>query len=247
MATDRLRIIVDDILVQIKQTFDDRDVSKAQAAYWTIICANNLLGGHIKNRKSGAYLSVFTQVPVLNVTPNVNPNFVEGRKFIQLPAAIFDFDKDDGIEYMTYTSTGTITEKPKFTKVKFHRTYPTQAEWLEMNYHTNPTPTQPYFYRIGNLIYLLGVEKIPMSTVEVGIYMNINPVETIDLDVPFPFPQELLKTLKMQVLDMARTSFFFFPENNNLGTDTSVEEMGGKPGKIASVNEPMQPNQQIQQ
>jgi len=237
MATDRLRIIVDDILEQTKQTFDDRDVSKAQAAYWIIICANNLLGGHIKNRKSGAFLSVFDKVPVLTVSPSSNPNFVEGRKFIQLPSAIFDFDKDDGVEYLTYMSSGLVTEAPKFTNVKFHRTYPTQTEWLYMHPHTKPAPTVPYWYRVGNLIYLLGVEKIPMKTVEIGIYMNINPVETIDLDAPFPFPQELMKTLKMQVLDMARNSFFFYPQTSNEGTDDTVADVNGKPGKIASVNQ----------
>lgn len=237
MATDRLRIIVDDVLEQIKQTFDDRDVSKAQVAYWCILVGNKLLGGHIKNRKSGAYLSVFSQVPVYNVSASGNPNFVQGRKFIQLPSAIFDFDKDDGVEYLTYTSSGLLTEAPKFTTVKFHRTYPTQAEWLTMNPHTNPTPMVPYWYRVGNLIYLLGTEKIPISNVEIGIYMNINPVETIDIDQPFPFPQELLQTLKMQVLDIARASFFFYPDTGgNEGDDDTVKEMQGRVGKIQSVN-----------
>lgn len=237
MATDRLRIIVDDVLEQIKQTFDDRDVSKAQVAYWCILVGNKLLGGHIKNRKSGAYLSVFSQVPVYTPPANSNPNFVQGRKFIQLPSAIFDFDKDDGVEYLTYTSSGLLTEAPKFTTVKFHRTNQSEAEWLYMNPHSAPKPTVPYWYRTGNLIYLLGTEKIPISNVEIGIYMNISPVETIDIDQPFPFPQELLQTLKMQVLEIARSSFFFYPQSQgNEGIDETVQEQQGRVGKISSVN-----------
>lgn len=237
MANERLRVIVDEILVQIKQTFDDRDVSRAQVAYWAIIVGNSLLGNHIQKRDSGAFLSIFDQVPVLTVSPSSSPNFVQGRKFIQLPSAVFDFNNDDGIEYITYQSSGLKGEKPKFSYVKMHRTNPSQAEWLEMNPHTKATPTQPYWYRVGNLIYLLGMEGVPMSTVEMGIYMTINPLEKIDFDAPFPIPQELMKTLKMQVLDIARSSFFFYPQSQNSGDDSTVEEAHAQIQKISSVNQ----------
>lgn len=232
---DRLRILVDETLETIKQTFDDRVVSKAQVAYWYIICANQLLGKHISKKDSGAFLSVFADVPVVNVANN-SKNFVKARKFLMLPSEIFDFDKDNGVEYMTYTSPGGMGCPPKFEEVKFHRTTPAEAEWLVMNPHTRPSPNNPYWYRVGPNLYLLGVEKVPISTVEMGIYMTVDPVEKIDIDMPFPFPQELISVLKMNVLDMAKYDFFYPSERQNSGSDDSSEKPLQIP-KTQSVNQ----------
>lgn len=236
MAEEKLRIIVDDILTTIKQTMDDKSVTRAQVAYWTIIVGNQLLGQHIAKRDSGAFLSTFTDVPVIIPQQNSNPDVVKNRKHVELPAAIFDYDIDGGIGYIAYESDGGPACPPRFTKQPFTRTTPRQAQWLYMNAYTKPSPKNPYWYRTGNKIYLLGLEQIVVKKVEMGIYMTIDPLQEIDIDKPFRFPAELLHILKRQVLDMARFSFFFPKDRQNTGSDETMEEQSQGIPKVVSVN-----------
>lgn len=238
MATDRLRIVVDEILVTIKQTFDDKEVSRAQAAYWTIVVANQLLGKHIANRDSGAFLTVYI-VPVLESTVTQSRDIIKGRKYIELPGGIFDYDKDGGVEYVAYYNTDEECD-PEFAKKTILRTSPGELQWLRMEEKTAPSAKNPYWYRVGNYIPLVGLEKVPVKEIEIGIYQTIDPLETIDIDQPFHFPQELLHVLKRQVVDLARFSFLFDPQQDraNDGSDNSGNT--GNVPKILSVNEQQQ-------
>lgn len=229
MTTDILRIHVDETLSTIKQTFADRSVSRAQVAYAYIVVGNKMLGQHIIKRDSGAFLTIFPDVPVLLDTKT-------NRKYVELPGLIFDFDKDDGIDYMAYESTGTKYELPRFTRKKILRTEPGQGEWLNLSPYTKPSAKEPYFYRSGNLLYFLGLEKVPVNFVEMGLYLTINPLQTIDIDAPFPFPMELLSDLKRQVIDLIKFSWFFPSDREITGDD---ESQTGKPAfpKITSVNQ----------
>lgn len=241
MATDRLRVIVDEILVTIKQTFDDKEVSKAQVAYWTILVGNQLLAQHIGKRDSGQFLNIFGKVPISMATQTTNPDIIKGRKYVELPGNIFDFDKDNGVEYIAYYVEDDPTCPPAFARRTIQRTSPSEAQWLYLNKYTEPSPKQPYWYRVNNLIYLLGLEKSTIKHLEMGIYMTINPVEKIDLDAPFRFPQELLQVLKRQVTDLARFSFLFPQERSNDGDDTAAQAGTTNIPKIVSVNEQNQP------
>jgi hypothetical protein len=222
-----LKIIVDEIRTTIKQTFDDKEVSRAQVAHWVIIVGNQLLGKHIFKRDSGAFL-----VPYI---VDVQTNGI--RKFIEMPADIFDFDRDGGIELMSYYNPDEKC-KPEYRKRKIQRTSPSELEWLETGEHTKPSPSDPYFWRAGNIISIEGIESVPVKKVEVMIYQTINPLEKIDLNKEFTFPAELLDTLKRQVTDLARYSFFFKNDNANDGADTASNPQGNSViPKIQSVNQ----------
>lgn len=238
MATDRLRIIVDELQTTIKQTFDDKQVTKAQVAYLVILAANKLLGQHIAKRDSGQFLNIFGAVPVKVATDTIHPDLIKGRKYIELPGSIFDYDKDEGVEYIAYQDDELICP-PSMAVKTFQRTSPSQAQWLYLNKYTTPSPKQPYWYRVNNLIYILGLEKVPVKNLEIGIYLTIDPLEEIDLDAPFRFPQELMEVLKRQVLDLARFSFLFDSraDRSNDGNDSA--EAANIP-KIASVNQQQQ-------
>lgn len=237
MATDRLRVVVDEILVTIKQTFDDKIVTQAQAAYWTIIVANQILGQHNLKRDSGQFLSVFPAVPIQVASDNNTQNIVKGRKFIELPGSIFDFDKDGGVEYIAYYNPDENCE-PEAYKKTIQRTSPNELQWLNLNDITKPSPKQPYWYRVGNYIYLVGIEAVPVKLAEIGLYLTIDPLEVIDIDKPFTFPQELLHVLKRQVVDLARFSFLFSGDKTNDGSDTASDASSKTIPKIASVNDP---------
>jgi hypothetical protein len=234
MAIDRLRVTVDDILVTIKQTFDDKQISQAQVAYWVIIVANDLLGKHNAKRDSGAFLTTFVDIPVQVATTSTNPNIVAGRKYVELPGNIFDYDKDGGVEYIAYYRDEQPECQPDFQRKTIQRTSPGELQWLQLSPYTKPSIKNPYWYRTGDIIYLVGLEISPVKFIEMGVYMTIDPLEKIDIDKPFNFPAELLNVLKMQVVNLARYSFLFGNEDrSNDGNNT--EEVKTVP-KIQSVN-----------
>lgn len=235
---DKLSVIVDEIRTTIKQTFDDKVVSRAQVAYWVIIVGNQLLGQHNVKRSSGAFLTPYI-VPVKESNNNSVRGIIKNRKYIELPSAIFDFDKDGGVEYMAYYDPDEKC-KPEYRVKKIDRTTPSEVEWLELNKRTRPSPESPYFWRSGDIFVIVGIESVPVKEIEIGIYQTIDPLEKIDINAPFPFPQELMNQLKRQVTDLARFSFLFKgPDTANDGKDENASK--GVP-KIISVNE--QNNQQ---
>jgi hypothetical protein len=242
MYNERLRIVVDDIRKSIRQVFDDANITPAQVTYWVRIASNKLLSQHISKRSSGAYLSTFDNIPVLISSASSNPSIVKARKFIQLPGEIFDFDNDRGLEYLSYTSDGGPLCPPRFTQVTFTRTTFKKSHWLYKSPYTEPSPANPYWYRTKHNIYLLGVEKINVPVLEMGAYMTVDPIEMLDInyDANFEFPAELMGTLKIQVMELAKWSYVFPRESR---ANEGSEELENKTlQKTQSVNQ--NPNQE---
>jgi hypothetical protein len=164
---------------------------------------------------------------------------VKGRKHIVLPTCIFDYDKDGGVEYISYYMDKDEPNcPPKFVNQTFTRTSPGDVQRLYMSEYEKPNGKNPYWYRAGQYIYLLGLECINPTAVEIGIYSTIKPITDpdIDLDGPFPFPEELLIQLKRQVLDLGRFVLVIPEERVNDGVD--VDAQRNMPlNKLTSVNE----------
>lgn len=235
MKGTTLRTVISDVLVSLKQTFDDKDITRAQVAYWIIIAGNDLLAKHISKRSTGLFLNIFPEVPITVSKENKVGNIVKNRKFVELPAQIFSFNKDGAIDYIAYESTGGENCPPRFTNVQFSRTTQTQSRWLYKSVNTIPSPSRPYFYLAGNIVYLLGVEKVSIDNLEMGLYTTIDPVNKIDIDAPFPFPEELLDQIKRSVTDLARYSFFIPKVDiTNDGTSSAAK---AAIGKVQSVND----------
>jgi hypothetical protein len=231
-----LRIIVDDLAKDFKQVFDDKDIQKAQIAHWVIMIGNRLLAQHIGKRDSGAYLSVYPDVPVEVSSENGEKNLVKRRKHIKLPSVIFDYNKDGGIEYISYYTEDELPDcPPAFTTQTFTRTSPADVQRIYYTKYEAPSPKNPYFYRVGEYVYLLGIECVDVKSVEIGIYSTLKPVTEVDIDQPFEFPDELLIILKRQVLDLGRFVMMMPKDNVNDGQDNA---QGAVPtNKIVSVNE----------
>ena len=239
MGYDILRVHVDETLTVTKQVFDDRSISRAQVAYCYIVCANQLLAQHNIKRDSGAFLTIFDGVPLQIAKVSGDSDLVKDRKYIELPGLIFDFDKDGAVEYLAYTSDGGEQCPPRFTKVPFTRTSPSEAHWLYLHPQTTPSPKNPFFYRVGNFLYTLGLEKTPIKELEIGAYMTIDPLQKINLDAEFIFPMELMKILKMQVLDLIKFNWAYPSERKNEGDDASTPQKTSVP-KVLSVNDNQQ-------
>jgi len=239
MAADTLRVVVDEIENTIKQVFDDKAISTAQVAYWTIITANQLLGQHNAKRSSGQFIKIFPEVPILEAEDNNVQNIIKGRKYIELPANIFNVDKDGGIDYLSYYNPDEKCE-PEFAKKTIYRTTQSQLQWLNLNRLTKPTPHTACFVRVGDIVYIYGIESVPVKMAEIGLYVTIDPLVKIDIDEPFFFPQELLYVLKRQVVDLARFSFLFKADDKNSGEDEASNPGGTSVPKILSVNDQSQ-------
>lgn len=234
-----LRTIVNDLSKNFKQLYDDNQITEAQIAHWVIMVGNRLLSQHIAKRDSGAFLHIYGNVPITVSETTENPNILKGRKYIELPSEIFDYDKDGGIEYITYYMEDQEPSSPApYTWVKFRRTTPSELERLYMSKYEEPTAKNPYFFRAGNNIYLLGIECVNPSKVELGIYSTIQPItsSSIDLDAPFRFPEELLIQLQRQVLDLGRFVMLIPEDRINDGIDTKNAQ-SIPTNKIVSVNE----------
>lgn len=237
MAT-RLRFLIDEIVVDLKQTIDDAEINPVAIGFWIITLSNQILAQHIGKRDSGAFMTTWTNVPVIEPTTTTNTGIVAYRKYVVLPASIFDFHKDAGIEYIAYVSDGGPGCPPEFEFVKFERTTPAAAQHLTWSPYTKPSPKRPYYYRTGNYIPLLGIEEISVTGVEMGIYSTIKPINEIDIDAPFEFPEELMAVLRRQLLDLGRFILMVPGDNRtNVGADMTTDNTEAPSQKIASVNQ----------
>lgn len=227
-----IRMVVFDLLNDLKQVYDDAQLTPFKVYYWVMIHADRLKKQHIEKMDSGAYVTKF------DVTVEVDPD--TGRNYFELPAAIYDFDQDDGIDYITYPPEWDRS-LPMFVSTGFTRTTPAKAARLYYRETEKPTPANPYFYRQNDRIYLLGTEQINILSVEVGLKVAMAPADpNVDIDQPFEFPQDLLPILKRQILDMGR--FVLMIPKDLINDGASFDSKAMPTNKIVSVNDIDQQN-----
>jgi len=210
-----------DILTILKARYDDSPITLAHIVYWLRIYGDRLLILHQKKRDSGAYLSEF------EILPSFIHTDAGGRKYFDLPQEIFDYDQDKGIEYISYMPDG-------FKYTTFSRTTRAAARRLLWTEEENPTPSNPYFYRIKGRIYLLGVECIHVPSLDVGLRTTLNGLEPCDLDEVMPFPGELIPILQRQVIDLGR--FVLMIPKDRANTGDSLDDLNQEIPKTKLVS-----------
>ena len=83
---------------------------------------------------------------------------------------------------------------------------------------------------------MLGIERVDIKFLEVDLFTALDPLQTIDIDQDFDFPDELMGTLRTQVIALARYSYLFPQERANDGEDSNASKQLNTP-KITSVND----------
>jgi hypothetical protein len=247
--TATIRMVIYDILGDLKQTYVDAALSPFKVYYWVCIFADRLRKLHVQKIDSGAYVSRFDNVPV-------RVDGVTGRNYVELPAAIYDFNADGGIAYISYPpSYGSTTlsptttypptvnpNSPPFTNISFTRTTPAKSARLYFRDEERPSVSNPYFYRLKERVYLLGVESINLTYVEMGLQLSLAPADlTVDIDKPFDFPQDLLGQLKYQILSLGR--FVMQIPVDRINDGSAWESKNFPNQKLVSVNDQGQQNQ----
>lgn len=196
MATNAtIRQVVWDVLRTVRENFPDASITPSQVAFWVVLHGDRLRKAHIGQSRGGRFMTTFPSIAAL-----VDP--ITGRNYCVLPASIYDYDEDKGIEYISYRA-AIDPDNPTFTSVVFTRITPARARRLYMSKEERPKPSDPYFYRSGERLYFLGCEQINLTEVEAGLYTNLQAADaTLDLDQEFDIPQELIPQVKAEVLAM---------------------------------------------
>lgn len=201
------RQILSDVIEMLNQHYDDNAIQPSNVLYWISIISNKLRAQHITKRiekgtVGGENIKIFQDIPI-EVSPVSNGIVAKGRKFIRLPISVLNLERDDGIEYISpYHSDEAVLPQPGYTFGKFQRTTAGKAARLYMHEFEKPAPDNSYFYRVGDILYLLGIEKILLPSVEVGLIFNVDYSTIESLDDKIPLPDHLGAVLAYEVYNL---------------------------------------------
>jgi hypothetical protein len=212
------RYIVQDVLLTFSETFNDRKISTEQCTYWCILVINRIMAASFKNGvRSGAYLNVFESVPIVKG----GAGFIPDIPHVELPADIFNLDMDDGVNYISFTATPECANL--WGRVFFDRS----TFWDIVAQQSNPYEVasggRPYFVRSANILYLYGINTLPINTVEMGLYTTVKPslAAPFSLDDVVPLEDEDLLQVKYEVMKLAKYSWLAASDRAETGTDTT--------------------------
>lgn len=175
----RYRDLVLHLSTMLRQTFSDKTISDQSIMFWVIAGVNSIKRDTIeRGPKTGSYLSTFTNITsVINYTGS--NNFLRNRKYIELPANILDLTNDKAIDWINYYPSNDGSKRP----IPLERSTYIEIQEMEHNPHEKPAPDQPYYFRMGKLLYTAGLEKYPKVPFDMGLYTSVNPrVTGVDWD-----------------------------------------------------------------
>lgn len=215
------RYVVYDLQKSFNASFDDADFTFNQILYWVQVVANKLRVQHNRFTNSDLFTSTFSSVPVMFDS--------KGRPYIDLPTQIMDLPNNSGIVYITYNIDTCKCSGPVFSQIWFQPTEIGRVQHLYLDEYTTPSAKNPYFYRVGdkvdgvsvNRIYLLGLECANVEDVEIAIKSSLDPSAVCNIDDNISLPDELLSDLVNQVLQLGRYIMMMPKETLNDGQDDS--------------------------
>ena len=225
----RYREVCYDILTSLKKTKDDSNIELYQVLYWVTVVANKL--NRITFETSTSVSDIRTQNDTglfLTIFPSVDVQIdttLHNRKYIELPAQIFDLPNERAVRYITYNHDLCNCAGANFGMVTFEPTTATKLHMMYRSEFTKPSPSSPYFYRSKSKLYLEGIEEVDVTDVEIGLFTALDPKDITDLDAEIPLPDELVHDLIKEVLNLGRF-LSLVPEDRG---NTGDEEAGGAP------------------
>lgn len=214
--------VVSSVQASLKQTEGTKDISFELIFYWTQVIANRIRRRRISGTLGGTYLQTFTNVPVSVVNTSSNPNVVAGRKFIELPSSVYDMSNDRGIDYIQYQ----MNVNNGFKIIPFQWIPAREANMIHLNPQEKPGSQNPYWYRTGKYIYLLGVDDVTIKSAEMRLYTTLdlraNVLLSDNLDAELDVSDEEIEELIKEVTKMG-TFMFSIPDTRTVdGTNESV-------------------------
>lgn len=238
------RYVVYDLEKTFNSAFDDADITFNQILYWVLVVTNRMRVQQNLVTNSDLFTSTFSSVTV--------HTDAKGRKYIDLPSQIMDLKNNAAVVYITYNVDTCKCEGPTFAQVWFAGTSLGAVQHLYLDEYTKPSTKNPYFYRVGdnvdgvavNRIYFIGVECINILDVEIAIKTTLNPKSVCDIDADIPLPDEMMQDLMMQVLQLGRFAMLMPEESTNDGQDAA--ELDSQMYANRAINLPDTTDQQTQ-
>lgn len=213
------RYVCNSLLENLKQIEVTSNIKLSHVVYWTSIVANRLRHQQIKKRHTGAYLEIFDNLPIVSQVSSTTQNLIAGRKYSVLPKDIYDLDNDNGIDYINYFLPG----NDGFKRIPFTRTTPSEAHRLYMGPYEKPTPQNPYYYRVHQYIYYLGIENIAAISGEMGLYTTIDTHSNlVSLDDELDLTADQIAILEYEIFNLGRAVLMIPRDRLNDGTDTAT-------------------------
>lgn len=215
------RYVVYDIEKSLKKTFDDADITLNQILYWVMVVANKIRVQQNGATNSDMFTSTFCPVKVQIDDCN--------RKYVDLPVQIMNLPNNAGVVYMSYHFDTNCCKGAPFAQVFFQGVNIGEVQHLYLDKYTAPSAKNPYFYRVGdrvngvsvNRLYLVGLECVDVVDLEIAIKTTLNPKELCSLDDELPVPDEFVQDLIMEVLQLGRFVMMIPEERENTGEDES--------------------------
>jgi len=223
------RFIAYDLQKSLKKTFDDADITLIQIIYWVQVIANRIRLEHYVQTNSDLFTSTF--YPVLVSKDD------KGRKYIDLPTQIMDLPNNEGVAYITYNTDTNSCHGDAFAQTFFQPVDTMKVQHLYLDEYTKPSSRNPYFRRVGdkvngvavNRIYLLGIECVEVTDVEIAVRSTLNPSSVCSLDDNLPIPDERVGDLIQEVLKLGRFVMLIPDERSNDGNDGTANSMPRQP------------------
>ena len=220
MAT--YRYVSYDLLTSLRKMTDDADIRLFQVIYWLQVVANKIRVDQFLTTDTGLFTSTFSQVTV--------QTDANGKKYIDLPAQVMDLPNEEGIEMITYCAER-CNPHPE-SQVFFQPTTLSKSVILSWNEYTKPSTSNPYFYRVGdkvdgvkvNRLYLLGLDCYDVDCLDIAIRCSLDPKSVCDLDDEIPIPDERIEELTKEVLSLGRFVMMIPEERINQGTDEGSQQ-----------------------
>lgn len=238
---------IDDILMTLGMTHDDAVLHRAAAAYNMGIIIDRIKTQRLRKAVvSGASTRGITDMVTTYIVPIASETYLNGRNYFTLPGEILNIPMNGGIEYITYANNSDC-DKALIGK-PFNLCTPGEVHNLNADAFQRPSPAVPYYYRArlqtatdryDDRVWVLGPGP-SVGYLEVGLYLSLGNIETIDPDAPMDLPADLIYLVKRAMLDMSRW-LLLVPQQRlrNDGRDFGVKEQPLQPPQGISVNDPL--------
>lgn len=205
-----------DLKLSLKSIIKDSEIGTSQIIFWIRTCENFIRQRTLKVTATGSFLSEYYGVNAIPVqTDNI-------KKWITLPTGIYDLEYEKAIDYISYNQPGT----PFGKQVRFQQTDVNIIDQLWYSPYEKPSPSNPYFYRVGNNIFLLGIEGVSVVNVNAGLYGSLDP-RPIFLNPysPLQINDEQFPALKEMVLNLGRFVLVVPSNRTEQGDDVRNESL----------------------
>lgn len=222
-----LRQLVSSVDIQLGQVSDD-EIPQNQLYLWGMWLVNKYMSYKYQTTDSGAYLTIMPEVAVVKAT-STTVDIIAGEKYIILPRTILDLPEDRGIEYITYSRNDYPENVDLGFLGRFIRIRAIKARKLYYSKYEKPTSNNPYWYRHGNYVGLLGVGNINISTIEMGLITSFDPFITHSIDDNIDVLSEFGDEVFKDMVEMGRFALLVtqgeVPRERVTSVNKSVDEL----------------------